>query len=396
MMLSDQKNEIPYNIFQFCFYVTILSNLVIYIAMPLNIVILETFASRCFILCNLVSIFFVINSSIKQYMPYKTSQINTIILMICFSTISFLLSSSGGIYNYIIRLLCYLALPFYFIYIDYLKPNRKMMNFIFTMNFLISLIFTLLSVSKYNYAGYEHFLGTKSAWLTLGYDNPNQTAMYLLITLIILYCTLYFYKKKWVQNLIFIDIIYMFVLLLKTSSRTCIIIAVLLTVIIIFRKKYSVSPSLMIAVLLLPIVFMLIYPYLCENGWIYVFKFGGKTDYFSRSYIYSTTLSAVKTHFIFGDFASYQLANSHNGTLSVYASFGVIGLIFFYIYYFRAYFNIVSNGIKSKAAFISFIGLLAVFVHACTEGAFLIGGSMYAGSLSALIFLTKLDWEGVQ
>lgn len=392
----EQDKSLNLIVFKVSFYLTLVSNLVIFIAQPFEITILMTLSSRCYMLCNLVSFFFAINHSLKKFVTYKTIQIVTIVFMISFSLVSFLLSNSGGMYNYVIRLLCYLALPFYFLYIDYLKPDKRMLNVTFFISFLISIVFTLLSFSKYSYAGYENFLGTSGAWLTLGYANPNQTAMYLTITLIILLCAMNYYTMKSIKLLLLLDIFYMGWLIIKTSSRTCILIGILIAVIIIFKRKYHISRFIVTGILLLPLLFMIIYPYLYNNGWIYLFEFGGKADYSSRSYIFRGVLDSVHNQFLFGNFGSYQLQNLHNGTLSVYSSLGLVGLLLFYIYYFRAYFNIFKNGIKSRTAYISFIGLLAVFLHACTESAFVIGGSMFAGSLSILIFLVKLDSKDVK
>lgn len=385
------------NIFRCCFYITLVSNLTIFIAQPLNIIVLETVASRCFMLSNLVAFIFIVMQNIQGcIVPNKTNEIVTIFAIIIFSFVSYLLSSNGGMYNYIIRLWCYLALPFYFLYVDYLEPNKKLISFVFSINFLISMVFILLSFSKYRYAGYKNFLGTNDQWLTLGYDNPNQTAMYLLITIIILFCAICYYSKNIVRILIFLDIIYMVKLLIETSSRTCILIAILITVIILFKKKYTISKYIVIVILLLPSIFMFVYPLFYENRWFLNFELWGKTDYSSRIYMFITALSSVKHEFLFGNFATNQLQNVHNATLSVYSSLGIVGLILFYIYYFRVYFNIISKGFKSRTAYISFIGLLVIFVHACTEAAFIVGGSMYAGILSILIFLVKLDWKEVK
>jgi O-antigen ligase len=106
-------------------------------------------------------------------------------------------------------------------------------------------------------------------------------------------------------------------------------------------------------------------------------------------------LLTVKDRFLFGDFGTYQLKNLHNGTLSIYSSLGIIGLVLFYVYFFRAYLYILVNGFKCRAAFIAFLGLLAIFVHSCTESAFMIGGSMYAGTYSILLILVKLDRKKV-
>lgn len=393
---AEQDKALKLSMLRLCFYLTLVSNLVIFIAQPLDIVILESLASRCLMLCNMAAFFLTANHCLKQYIPYKVNQILTIVFILGFSFVSYELSSGSGMYSYIIRMWCYLALPFYFLYIDYLKPDRKMINFIFITSFLVSVLFIFLSFSKYSYAGYEAFLGTNRAWLTLGYDNPNQTAMYLLIIIIILFCAFHFYKKRYARLLILLDIIYMAKLLTDTSSRTCIIIAILVAAAILFKRKYTVSRYIVAGILLLPAIFMFAYPYLYEHGWVYLFEMGGKADFSARSYIFQATLSSVSDKILFGDFGTYQLQNLHNGALSVYASLGLVGLLFFYIYYFRAYFNILKNEIRSRTAYISFIGLLAVFIHACTEGAFIIGGSMYAGSLSILIFLVKLDGKEVQ
>jgi len=99
---TERDKSFDVRVFQFCFYLTLVSNLIIYIAQPLNLLLLETLASRCFMLCNLIALFFVVNKSIKHAIPYMTSQIITIICMVCFSFISYLLSSQSGLYNYII------------------------------------------------------------------------------------------------------------------------------------------------------------------------------------------------------------------------------------------------------------------------------------------------------
>lgn len=381
-------------VFQVCFYVTIISNLIIYIAQPLHIVLLETLASRCFILSNLVALFFVFNHCIKEYLPYKTQQMLTIFFILGYSLISYLMSNGSSLYTYLIRIFCYLALPIYFLYLDYLKPDKRMLNAIFLINILISIVFISLSFSKYKYAGYESFIGTDRAWLTLGYFNPNQTAMYLVITTIILLCTLYYYKNKGVKIILLIDIVYLVTMILQTSSRTSICVVIFILVVTLLKRRTGISKFMVLAILALPLFFILLYPFLYEHGWIYLFEYGGKADYSSRSDIFQSILASLKNQFLFGDFGTYQLQNLHNGILSVYSSLGVVGLVLFYLFYGRAFLHIQERQLQSKTAYTSMIGLLSIFLHACTESAFLVGGSMYAGSLSILILLVRLEDEG--
>ena len=396
-MMSITKQEESNNtvVFKLCFYVTIVSNLVIYIAQPLHIVLLETLASRFFMLSNLVALFFVFNHCIRNYNPYKTQQLVTIIFLLAYTFLSFLLSNGSGLYTYIIRILCYLALPIYFMYLDYLKPDKWILNFIFILNILISLVFISLSFSNLRYAGYESFLGTDKAWLTLGYFNPNQTAMYLLITIIILLCALYYYKHKLLRFLLLLDIVYLGTLLYDTSSRTSIGVGILILIAVLLKRRPSISKGLILVVLSLPLLFLLLYPLMYEKGWIYILEFGGKMDYSSRSVIFEMILTSVQDRFLFGDFSAYQLQNLHNGVLSVYSSLGIVGLLLFYLFYTRAYLHLQARGLNSRTAYISMIGLLSIFLHACTESAFLVGGSIYAASLSSLILLTRLEDKDV-
>lgn len=393
---TEKNPALKNDIFKVCLYITLISDLILFITQPFHIVILEGLASRCLMLSNLAAFLYALNLSLRRYMPYKTNQIILIGFMLILSYLSYVQSDSSGLYQYIIRIWCYMALPFYLLYIDFLKPERNLINFIYFCSGLASLVFILLSLSGYRYAGYEIYIGTDYAWLTLGYDNPNQTAAYLMITLIILFSAVSYYKNILTRFIILLDMIYLGWLLLDTSSRTCILITILVLAAILLYRGVRIPVFIPVAILLLPAVFMFFYPYLYNHGWISGYDYAGKADISSRSYIYIKVMLSLKNDYLFGDFGNYRLGNLHNGILSVLSSLGIGGLLFFYIYYFRAYIHILTHYIKSRAAYIAYIGLLAAFVHACTEGAFIAGGSVFAGSLSALIYLAKVEGKDVR
>ncbi len=377
-----------------CFYLTIISTLVIYFAQPMQITILEALSSRCFLLSNLFAFLIVISHCFQNYIPYKTHQVVMIIFMIGGSFLSYL-SGTSGLYDYIIRLLCYLALPFYFLYLDYIKPDKVMINTIFIVHVLMSLVFAFHSISDYRYRGYEGYIGTNRAWLTLGYDNPNQAAMYLLITMIVLLAGVFYYKNFFLRVILVLPMLYLGYLLQATSSRTCIFIFLWVLFMLVLKKWIRLNHIFVGVLILLPALFMVLYPVIYESNWFTFFEIAGKSDYSSRSDIYQAVFESVSNRILLGDFSAYELQNLHNGTLSIYASLGILGLLSFYIYIFRAYFHLLTYNLKSKTAYLGMIGLLAVFLHACTESAFLIGGSMFAGSLSVLILLIKIKREDV-
>ncbi len=385
------EHQSKITIVNICFYITLISNLAIYIAQPLDIILLEGLASKCFMLSNMVAFLYALIHSMKEYIPYKTNQIITIAFILLFSFISFITSKGSGLYQYIIRMWCYLALPFYLLYMDYISLGKKMINFVFIINYISSGVFILLSLSKYSYAGYEHYIGTNYAWLTLGYGNPNQTGIYLMITFVVLLCAFSYYKSPIMKGFTLLVILYIGRLIILTSSRSCIIVCLFILTAVFLYPRLNIPKLVVAAILLLPMIFLLFYPYLIEQGWFVNDTYMGKEDYSSRSSIFTLTLKKLQKRYLFGDFGTYRLENLHNGVLSILSSLGIIGLILFYIYYFRAYFHILKHYIKTRTAYISFVGLLAIFIHACAEGAFLVGGSVFAGSVSVLILLIKVE-----
>jgi hypothetical protein len=375
-------------IFKLCFCLTLVSNLVMYLVQPLDITLLNALASRCFMLTNLAAFFVVFLLHLRHYDAYRTGQLILIILMVCFSFVSYVLSDGVGLYSYIIHIWCYMALPFYFLYLDYLTPDRRLLHFIYLLSILSSLVFIGLSFSSYSYMGYEDYEGGAGACLTLGYDNPNQTAMYLVITLIILYSAIFYYRSVWMKAILLADCSYLVFLLTKTNSRICIFIGLLLTVQILLRRRSNAARLTVIGYMLLPVVFLLVYASFYNEINVFLNDTYRITQD-TRGIMFETILSSMKDNFIFGDFSSYQLPNAHNGVLSIYASLGIVGLLLYYLYMLRAYFHIISGGLNHKVAYTAFLGLLAVFIHACVESSFLTAGSMYAGSLSALICLAR-------
>jgi|GEM_PF-3305918 hypothetical protein len=386
----EQDKSTVQNIFIIFFCMTLISNLVMYIAQPYHIELLNALASRCFMLTNLAAFFVVILINLRRYNVYQTYQILLLTLIACFSFVSYLLSENIGLYNYIIHIWCYLAFPFYLLYLDYLKSDRRLIHFIFIINFINSLVFINLSFSSLKYAGYESYLGTNNAIVTLGYSNPNQTAMYLVITFITLCCTFFFYKILVVKVTILADGIYLFLLLLKTQSRICIAIGILLLLIILLKRHPKIPKLIVAGVLLSPSIFLIGYS-IYYTFVSQLISSGSSKLYDNRGFLFLDTLSAIKNHFLFGYLSLYQLPNTHNGILSIYSSLGIISLLLFYVYMFRAYFHISSRGFTSKSAYIAFWGLLLVFLHACVESAFITAGSIYAGSISMLIYLSASD-----
>jgi hypothetical protein len=268
-------------------------------------------------------------------------------------------------------------------YLDYIKIDRKLINYIFIINFIISLWFVYLSLSEYAYKGHP-------TYLTLGYSNPNQTAMFLLFNIITLIAANNFYKNKIIKTLIFIITIYLSYLIYLTDSRICFIVLIIIFVFNFRKKKFKIPKLAVFIITLTPILFMIVYTKLFTSNILLNFEFLGKAFYSGREHILLDVLEDIKNNMILGKLGLYQFENVHNGVLSIIVSLGLLGLILYYLYMLRVLFR-VAQKLNNKTAYIAFCGILMVFVQSSAESALMVSGSVYAAAVSILYLLTRVE-----
>lgn len=285
------------------------------------------------------------------------------ILCIIASGRAYTLSELGNTLNFLCLIL--------FIYACIAMPGtRRNVKYFCIVNFASSMFYVLLFLFNpiYNYAGY----------LTLGYNNPNQTGVFLLLNALVLVISGQLWSKiyaKVANNIFLIIICYM---IFQTGSRSCLAAVIVCFALSIFERR-NLPKWFVIAIVISPLLFVSIYSYMYNQRIFLDVIILGKSIYSGRVAAYSLYLENFYQSPLLGDFYRFQLENLHNGYLAILASFGIIAFVAFVANTYRNIFTVM-HGIDNKIAFCAFIAIMSSFFQMYGET------MMTTGNYSVLIY----------
>ncbi|MBR5569908.1 MAG: hypothetical protein IKW10_03345 [Oscillospiraceae bacterium] len=292
----------------------------------------------------------------------------------CFVTI---LNYSGVITTSVTALVNFLVLPAMLMHCAIYPIPQKSKRLVVVVGVIMSLVFIDLYRSEYRTVfetEYGRFYGDE---VTLGYPNPNQTAMFLFVAMVILSIGVFFVQKVFLKVLLIADAAYMGIMLEQTQSRAGLLLLIIFLTTICVIRKWSISQKIVKLVVLLPCIYAII-------AMFYLETFGdltlwGESIFNGREGVYGRYLENLNTlNFVLGDFARFSFANLHNSYVSIAATAGIVTVVSF-VYFFRQF--LLSNhecAMTQGYAKIAYIGFLCIIIHSCAEAAFLVAGSIYA------------------
>ena len=173
-----------------------------------------------------------------------------------------------------------------------------------------------------------------------------------------------------------------------TDSRTCMIVSIVVIIYFFFGRNVKLPKWIVSIVMLIPLVFLLVYSGMYERGLYMDAEILGKELYSGREEFFIMHLERLMNNLAFGDVREYHFTNLHNGALAVLSSCGVIGYIFYFLFYrnrIQKYFRIAQNSIQ----YIALIVILGAFVHSCTEAALIVGGAHYSIIVATFFWILK-------
>lgn len=315
----------------------------------------------------------------------KNDALSSLFLMLVFLTI--VVAAIGGfrtLISHFITYMCFLMLPAYIVSyskIDYLGNVRKL---IFFANFVYATLFIVLSRGSLAHIGYGDYGVYISNDLTLGYGNPNETAIYLLVSFIIMFAGIQSkngFSK--VLHLAYTGILGY--LILRTHCRAGIILAIACVVMGLISPFYRVGRKAIRICIYLPLIAAfigIVNPNLFNS--IVVL---GETVGSGRYHIYDTYLQGVNVvSLLFGNFSTYAGSNLHNSFLTVFSMFGLPATIVYFKFLYKSI-DYFSLHINDNVSYIGLIGVLCLILHGIVEGTLLVAGTVYAGLFSLLILL---------
>ncbi len=270
---------------------------------------------------------------------------------------------------------CFLEIPFFLG--AYPSINRvHLRNTIYGCFVILSVYYLLLSFTSLAYLYRTKYGVVQMPYMTLGYNNPNETAMLLFVCLIVLVSLSARTTKKPVFLLLLVDCVSVIFLLWRTLSRTGLVLSVAFLVLVLaYRKKESPS-WLRIVSFIIPIGFLFVTLFFDEV--LSTIQMFGDTVDTGRNTIYSAVLENMNAvHFLIGDF-TIRFENLHNGFWCIFATIGLIGVMMYAFFLFKKMKETQMLCNQESTDKVAFIGLCCILIYTATEAAYLSAGSVFA------------------
>lgn len=300
----------------------------------------------------------------------------------------------------VIAALNFFVMFFPFYYTQHMERTREQIRYIEYLTIVKALIFIVYSFTSYAYSGfYVDGKYINNGQLTLGYSNPNTTAIYLFCTFSILLCLIEVKKddskiKKLGIAVILLMLAY---LIICTGSRLetgCMIAVVLLRFLgtANLMKKVLTSRFFVIFIVVLPVIFLSGYfglYHVIPNGYTIMGR-----GLFARITIYQKALIDFQKHLLFGNMNEWLFTNSHNGILTIAINIGVVGLLLYLLFISGNMLRYAGYIKNNKAAnIIPYFMVVAFFIQACAEASSLTGGVSFMSSVAVATYLCEVNQD---
>jgi hypothetical protein len=302
------------------------------------------------------------------------------IFVICLSLLS--KGKSFSISVHIMGILSFLEMLLAIFIVDQVPQRDSTMKFVFGVNLIIAIVFIFLSRTDYAYS--DKIIGS----LSLGYSNPNATAIYLLLNFSLLLLYPIHIRNPISRITVYTICSYLLYLIYETDSRTCLIAALMVAVYILFAPKWRIPKILLPIIMLIPLAFLFFYAYLYRTGQYQDLEILGKPFYSGREGYFVQMLEELKSNWLVGDVVSYPFSNMHNGPLTLLSGCGVIGYLL-YLQFTGSTIRHYYHGTVSRTQTVALVVIFATFINSCSEAALVTGGANYAIVLSTFYWLLK-------
>ena len=293
-----------------------------------------------------------------------------------------------------VQLACFLMLPTCILLFKSTVNVKTIKVAIYVANAVFLLLWTVLFfIPSISHAFYNEFGKQTIEELTLGYDNPNQTGMYLVVSFVIALSGFRRKNNKVIQSLFLVESIWTAYLTILTLSRVCIALIIFISVVWLVGGARKAGKKTTAVILFVPLVFALLLIFGNEK-FLNTILFGDTLDN-GRSLMVKEFVETLNPlTFIFGNFAKFIGNNMHNGYVTIFAVTGIFGIIVYLGFLWNvlsSYLNQIDNNSPSDK--IAFVGILAVILHFTVESAFLTSGMIYALFVGLLFVLTLNEGE---
>lgn len=256
---------------------------------------------------------------------------------------------------------------------------------------LVTAVVLAVNFALLYHSGYRHiytgpYADTNIPEVTLGYPNPNQTAMYLFVCLIVITAGIFHVKRKLLKVLLSLIGLYLLWITVQTYSRTAVLlVAVMALGLLLTRKRPLPRWSVDVAVFI-PIayaVLALFFSATFRNA-----TFWGEPLFNGRENIFYRYLDGITfRRFLLGDFSGFRFDNMHNAYISIASTAGIFAAVSHLLFMRKCVSRNYQNAFDDMPAKVGFFGFLCIMIYSSTEAAFFVGGSTYAFAVLTVFLL---------
>ncbi len=309
-------------------------------------------------------------------------------VLTAFTVIAILFSGKLS-YSTFVKVMTFLELPIFVLTADKIK-SKAAKNIVYAFNMVYPVIFGALLASPISHRYFSEYGVVFHENITLGYGNPNETSIYLMVNFIILFAGVFKFKAWYVKLLCLAEATFIGYLVFLSGCRATIIVVVSIALLSVVFKRIRLYRPILWIVFAVPVFFFFAlrwFPDLIVMG--DVFDTG-------RSEMYRVVFDQLDLgKIILGDFDTFALNNLHNALLSVFASLGSVCVLIFTIILFLQT-KSLGKTVAIKERKVLLIGVLALVVHSSVEAALLVSGTAYAASFFTIYYLCVDDSEAIE
>ena len=280
----------------------------------------------------------------------------------------------------------FLMVPIMLGYNWFFKMDPRVKKIVVATMLLAAILFILLYHSNLRNVYQGPYGSVQISAVTLGYSNPNQTAMYTFLCAIGLFTGAAYMQSKYLKVFFFTLGCYIARVMFATESRTTALLFVVFAAMAIYVRKRQIPRFWIHFAYVLPLAYLVLSIVLPLLGQAITFM--GESIFTGREEIYDRYFDRLNLlTFFFGDMNFFQYQNLHNGYIAIAASTGVPVCV--------AYIKLIKSMLlrscpdlsASVYERIAFVGFLCAIMNTGSEAALLVGGSQYAFLLFCLVIL---------
>ena len=308
------------------------------------------------------------------------------VALVITTLVCYLFTCRGSFLGRAVQYMCFLMLPGCFVLYRRIKNVKKIKNAVYIANIAYSLLLIFLSFMKNSHYYFGEYGLRIVQELTLGYTNPNETAIYLMLPFFLMLSAVFSVKANWKKFALAALAAQLLYMVWATKSRTCIILCMAALILIFAQRIFRIGRLGTIVATFLPLIAFLVVMLFPE--WVTTQSVMGEVADTGRYRLFDSFFNKLNLESVLiGDYLTYGGSNMHNSFLSIMAMFGLPVAILYIFFLHRALQN-YRNYENTLGKYAAFIGLLMVIAHGASEGTLLTAGTVYAGMSGLLLLLT--------